>query len=61
MHDSIVVSFSDTINMQEQKFGFMGQKCINAYMHNMHTSDRTCNLHFWYSKLTGQLVVKVKI
>lgn len=44
MHSSIVVSFSDTINTQKQKFAFMGQKCIKAYMHNMHTSDHTCNL-----------------
>lgn len=44
--NSIVVSFSDTGNPQKQNFGFMGQKCINAYMHCMHTCEHVCNLHF---------------
>lgn len=46
MLDSVVVSFSDTSNLQKQNFGFMGQKCINAYMHYMHTCEHVCNLHF---------------
>lgn len=31
MHSSTVGSFCDTIDTQKQKFGFMGEKCINAY------------------------------